>query len=282
MKKYFVFILVLVLGVILAGCSKKASEVNQIKDNELEKNELLVRKINVAVESASKPLSFEDENGNVTGYEVELIKELDNILDEYEIVLEMVEAEAVQIGLETGKYAFVGGGAYKTPEREEKYLIPDAITGVSLINIYVRENDNSIKTLDDLVDKKVVPSSPNGGIYNLLTNYNKENDDKKIVIETAEGITLADRFKSVDTGEYDAIVLPNNLGFDEIKNALNLKIKSVEEPVKINPTYFLAAKDEKDLSRKIEEGLTILKENGKLSELSIKWFGEDTIKFYKD
>ena len=32
-----------------------------------------------------------------------------------------------RVGLDAGKYALIGGGLYKTPEREEKYLFPDEI-----------------------------------------------------------------------------------------------------------------------------------------------------------
>ncbi len=241
-----------------------------------------VQTVNVALESGSKPLSFEDENGNKVGYEVDVLNAVDELIPEYAFNLEFVEGEATQIGLETGKYALIGGGLYKTPERVEKYLIPDAINGVSLINIYVHEDDATIKTLDDLVGKNLVPSSPNGGIFNLLTEYNAAHPDAQITITTAEGISVADRFKSVDAKEYDALVLPNNLGFNEIKAQLGLKVKAVEEPVKINGTYFALAKGQEDLSAKVEDALKTLRENGRLSELSLKWYGEDTIQFFQD
>ena len=241
-----------------------------------------VKTVNVALESGSKPLSYEDENGNKVGYEVDVVNAVDELIPDYSFNIEFVEADATQIGLETGKYALIGGGLYKTPERVEKYLIPDAITGVSLINIYVREDNNSIQSLADLAGKKVVPSTPNGGIFNLLTQYNQEHPDAQITIETAEGVSIADRYKSVDSKEYDALILPNNLGFNEIKQELGLKVKAVEEPVKINGTYFALAKGQEDLSSKVEAALKTLRENGKLSEFSVKWYGEDTIKYFQD
>jgi len=240
-----------------------------------------VKTVNVALEAGSKPLSYEDENGNKVGYEVDVVNAVDQLIDDYAFNIEFVESEATQIGLETGKYAIIGGGLYKTPERVEKYLIPDAITGVSLIYIYVHEDNDSIKSLDDLAGKKLVPSTPNGGIFNLLTKYNSDHPDKQITITTAEGVSIADRFKSVDTKEYDALVLPNNLGFNEIKKELGLKVKAVEQPVQINGTYFALAKGEEDLSAKVEAALKTLRENGTLSELSVKWYGEDTIQYFK-
>ncbi|HWP52043.1 MAG TPA: transporter substrate-binding domain-containing protein, partial [Clostridia bacterium] len=241
-----------------------------------------VKKVNVALESGSKPLSFEDEKGNKVGYEVDVLAAVDALIPDYDFNLEFVESDATSIGLDTGKYVLIGGGLYKTKERQEKYLLPDALNGVSLINIYVHEDDNSIKSLDDLVGKKVVPSTPNGGIYNLMTSYNAEHPNAPITITTAEGVSVADRFASVDTKQYDALVLPNNLGFNEIKAQLNLKVKAVETPVKINGTYFALAKDQTDLAAKVNDALKTLREDGMLAKLSVKWYGVDTIQYYKD
>ncbi len=279
MKKIIKTVAALSLAGVLAACSNTQAEVAEDSEKSAE---VEAKTVNVAVEAGAKPLSFEDDNGELTGYEVEVLQEIDEIVEEYDFNLEAVEGDSVQIGLDAGKYALIGGGLYKTPEREEKYLFPDEINGVSLINIYVSEDDTSIASLDDLVGKNVSPSSPNGGIYNLLTTYNQEHPDAQITVNTAEGASLADRFLAVDSGEYDAIVLPNNLGFDEIKETLNLKVKAVEEPVKINPTYFVLGKDQTDLKEKLDEALVELKEEGKLSELSIKWYGEDTFTYYEE
>lgn len=279
MKKIIKTVAALSLVGVLAACSNTQAEVAEDSEKSAE---VEAKTVNVAVEAGAKPLSFEDDNGELTGYEVEVLQEIDEIVEEYDFNLEAVEGDSVQIGLDAGKYALIGGGLYKTPEREEKYLFPEEINGVSLINIYVSEDDTSIASLDDLVGKNVVPSSPNGGIYNLLTTYNQEHPDAQITVNTAEGVSLADRFLSVESGEYDAIVLPNNLGFDEIKETLNLKVKAVEEPVKINPTYFVLGKDQTDLKEKLDEALVGLKEEGKLSELSIKWYGEDTFTYYEE
>lgn len=269
---------------VLSGCaSNQSTGANaSAAQSGAESSAAQVKTVNVALESGSKPLSFENDKGEKVGYEVDVLKAVDELITDYDFNIELVESDATQIGLETGKYALIGGGLYKTPEREQKYLIPNAINGVSLINIYVNEDDDSIKSLDDLVGKKLVPSTPNGGIFNLLTAYNQEHPDKQITITTGDGISVADRFKSVSDKEYDALVLPNNLGFAEIKEELGLKVKAVTPPVKINGTYFALAKDQTDLSAKVEQALKTLRENGTLSKLSETWYGEDTIQYFTE
>lgn len=278
-NKFFASVLAFgLISVALSGCGSSgvSSGAASVSSSGAE-----VKKVNVALESGSKPLSFEDEQGNKVGYEVDVLQAVDALIPDYDFNLEFVESDATAIGLDTGKYALIGGGLYKTKEREEKYLLPDAVNGVSLINIYVHEDDNSIKSIDDLVGKNLVPSTPNGGIYNLLTGYNAEHPNAQITITTAEGVSVADRFASVDAGQYDALILPNNLGFNEIKAQLGLKVKAVETPVAINGTYFALSKDQADLAQKVEGALKALRENGTLSQLSVKWYGEDTIQYFK-
>ena len=250
---------IMITAGLLAGCTKEKAEADvqpeesqeeAVQDTSEKTQTGNVTVVEAALEEGSKPLSYEDENGNQVGYEVDVLNAVDDLIEEYDFDVEFVSGEAASIGLDTGKYALIGGGLYKTAEREEKYLLPEHVNGVSLIYIYVREDDDSIHSLDDLVGKKISPVTPNGGIYTLLTSYNEEHPDVPLTFETSEDIAVAERFASLDAGECDAVVLPNNLGFEEIKEQLGLKLKAVQPPVKIN---------------------------GTLSELNEKWYGEDTL-----
>ncbi|MBM6613442.1 transporter substrate-binding domain-containing protein [Desemzia sp. RIT804] len=235
--------------------------------------------VTVAVENASNPLSFTNENGELDGYEVELINLLDEAIDSYEFNIESVDAEAAQVGVDTGKYAFIGGGLFKNSEREEMYLFPEEHTGVSIIRIYTRADDDSIQTLDDLVGKTVHPVTPNGGIFNLLTDYNEAHPDAQIDIQLGESGNFAQRFQALNDGVSDAIVMPSNLGAEEIITELNLNVAPVEEPVQVNPTYLMLAQDQDDLKTELDKAINELRENGELSALSEKWYGEDMFQY---
>ncbi len=273
MKKFIIttLILSLLLSLILTGCASKAAATTTSTETTA-----TVKTVVVAVASEEKPLSYTNENGKLVGYEVEALKAIDALIPEYEFDIQAIEADAQQIGLDAGKYALIAEGLYKTKERLEKYLLPEENVGASTIVIITRGNDNSIQTLDDLVGKVVAPVSPNGGIFNFLTAYNNTHD-AKINITTQEGLSAADRYKDLVAGKYDAVVLPS-LGFEEVKAKLGLDIKK-SDPVKVNYTYFVLAKDQNDLNAKVNEALKSLKANGKLSELAIKYFGEDILSY---
>lgn len=239
-----------------------------------------VKKVTVAVETGAKPISFEDKDGKLTGYEVDVLKSLDEKIDKYDFNIESVSAEATQVGLDSGKYAFIGGGLFKNEERQEKYLFTEEPNGYSLIKIYTSpENADSIKTLDDLVNKKIAPVSANGGIHALLKEYNEKNPNKQLTIETNDDLSVADRYKSVDSAKYDALILPNNLGFDDIKKELALKVIAIEEPAKVSPTYFVFAKGQEELISEIDKATKELLEDGTLSKISKQWYGEDIFKY---
>ncbi|GHU07738.1 amino acid ABC transporter substrate-binding protein [Spirochaetia bacterium] len=270
MKRLFTMaVILLTAAAVFAGGSRQTTDSS-------------VKRVTIGLESGSKPLSYIDENGNKAGYEFDVLNAVDELIPEYSFNLEFVEDDATQIGLETGKYALIGGGLFRTPEREAKYLLPRNISGASVIYIYVHENNTTIQSLDDLVGKNLAPSSPNGGIYNLLTAYNNAHPSAQITITTADGVSLADRFTSVSNGQYDAIVLPNNLGFEGIKQELGLKVKAVARPVQVNGTFFALARDQSDLAAKVDAALATLRANGTLSQLSIKWYGSDTIALYTE
>lgn len=260
-------------ALLLAACGNGEESTNESGANSD------AQTVTVAVENASNPLSFTNAEGELDGYEVDLINMLDEEIEAYDFNIESVDAEAAQVGVDTGKYAFIGGGLFKNEEREEMYLFPEEHTGVSIIQIYTRADDDSIQTLDDLVGKTVHPVTPNGGIFNLLTAYNEEHPDAPIAIQLGESGNFAQRFQALHDGVSDAVVMPSNLGADEIIEQLELNVAPVEEPVEVNPTYLMMGQNQEDLKTEMDKAIQTLKENGELSALSEEWYGEDMFQY---
>lgn len=269
MLKNTKLLLTLGLSLVLAACGQ-GGESNGSDDT---------TQVTAAVENASQPLSYTDENGELTGYEVELLEAINEEINHFEIEIESVDSEATQVGLDTGRYQMVGGGLYKTPEREELYMFPEEHTGASTIRIYTRADDDSIQSLDDLSDVTVHPVTPNGGIFNLLVAYNEENPDNQIDIQLGESGNFAQRFQALDEEVSDAVVMPSNLGAEEIIDELGLNVAPVEEPVQVNATYFMLTPNQEELKKELDIAIQTLKENGTLSQLSEEWYGEDMFEY---
>ncbi|WP_231577121.1 transporter substrate-binding domain-containing protein [Salinicoccus sediminis] len=236
----------------------------------------------VAVPSSSKPLSYTGEDGELTGYEVEILKEVDEKLEDYEFNIQGTSDSAAEIGLNTGQYDMIAQGLILSEEREDSYLIPSEHNGFSLMKIYATGNmDGEIETLDDLAGKKVAPVTPTGGVFNLLTAYNEGHPDNQIDFETSDGGTpTSDRLKQVDTGTYDAFVNPSNLGQDEIIEEGGLDIH-ITEPVEVNLTYFMIhdSDENAELNEQVGEALAELKGDGILSDISNEFYGEGIFQY---
>ena len=218
-KKKNLFLPISLLALTLAGCS--GGENTSSNGTE----ESSGKAITVAVPPSSKPLSYTDENGELTGYEVEILKLVDEKLEDYSFNIVGVADSAAEIGLDTGKYDMIAQGLFRSEAREEKYLIPEESNGASLMRVYSNKSTETIASLDDLVGKEIYPPSPSGGVFNLLTDYNKENPDNPLEFKTADhGFTVAERLKEVESGKYDALVLPSNLGAAEVIEAQSLEI----------------------------------------------------------
>ncbi|MFJ7952502.1 transporter substrate-binding domain-containing protein [Lysinibacillus sp. NPDC096418] len=269
-KKRHLLVPIASLAFVLTGCNGGEGEKKAT-------DEASGRTVTVAVPPAAKPLSYTDENGKLTGYEVEILKLVDEKLEDYSFDIVGVADSAAEIGLDTGKYDLIAQGLFRSEAREEKYLIPEESNGASLMRVYSNKDNKDIDSFADLVGKKIYPSSPSGGVFNLLTEYNKENPDKPIEFATTDqGFAVVDRLREVDSGKYDALVLPSNLVQKEVIESQNLDI-NISEPLKVFPTYFLIhnSEENKALTEGVSKAIKELKDEGALSKLSLKYYDED-------
>lgn len=256
------------LGLVLVTTAACGSDSSEGADG--------VRTIEIATAAESKPLAWGAVGHEPQGYEPEVLKAVDELLPEYEFAMEGAADIAQETGLATGKYDMIAGGFYKTPERSDQFLIPETAHGASLMTIYTRA-DSDISGMEDLEGKKIVPVSAGGGVFKFTTDWQEKNPDVKLDIQTASsGIPYPDRLKQVESGKYDALILPSNLGEQTVIDEQGLAIKA-SEPVDVNNTYFLIHDSEENqaLVEAVDKALQTLREDGTLAELSTKWFGDD-------
>ena len=103
MKKYFNLLILTALGLLLTTKVDADSKT-----------------LTVALEQNTQPLSYNNKNGKLVGYEVDVIKKINSVIKGYHIEIEAVSAEAAEVGIESGKYDLVGGGLFKTPTCQVK------------------------------------------------------------------------------------------------------------------------------------------------------------------
>lgn len=277
-------IVTMVLLTILAGCGKAATtasgsgSTNTAAPNTASTTAKPAPKVmKAALNTVPVPLfSFLDEKNQPAGFIIDYLKELEKKLPEYKFEYEAVDNEGQLIGTDSGKYAFAANFWFKNPEREQKYLYPQQEFGYSITALAVKPDRNDIKTLDDLVGKKLVPMTPVSGFRYILKDYNLKHPGKEIKIEDVEKTTPVEDLKLVESGKYDAHLLNVNHFEDAVKKLnLNLKVGGV---ISKEPVYLIFNKNQKELSQKIDSTTVELIKDGTLPKLSEKWFKVDVYK----
>lgn len=245
-----------------------------------------VRTINVAHTVTNVPYDFLDEKGNADGFEIAVLKAVDELLPEYEFKFHGVSDEELLIGTESGKYQVGTKGAWITDERKKKFLIPSNPLAASVIGIAFRaENKNEITDLESFASYsgKLIPISPQSAQYSVIQEFNEKHPSNQIKLVPSDVFDIADSYLWVLEGRYDAYFVLK-LSFE--KNVLKetgpyhqFAEKLAYVPYKGIPTWPLFNKKETELAAAYDKAVQQLKENGTISALSLKYFGEDVFNF---
>jgi len=245
-----------------------------------------VRTINVAHTVTNVPYDFLDEKGNADGFEIAVLKAVDELLPEYEFKFHGVSDEELLIGTETGKYQVGTKGAWITEERKKKFLIPQNPLAASVIGIAFRaENADQIKDLESFAkfSGKLIPISPQSAQFSVVQDFNEKHPANQIKLVPSDVFDIADSYLWVLEGRYDAYFV---LKLSYEKNVLKetgpyhqFADKLAYVPYKGIPTWPLFNKKETELAAAYDKAVQTLKENGTISKLSQKYFGEDVFNF---
>lgn len=231
--------------------------------------------VKLVLSSTERPLSWADENGKLQGYEYDIWQEVNKNLKDYHLDIQAVPPETQDVMMELGDAKVASGGYYRTPRREQDYIVPKTPIGVSSVMVYMsKENAQKYHSLEDVIrgGGKLVPNTPNGGIYKVLTDWNKAHDNIMKEVPIQDGLTPAERLTSLKNGQYDALVYPNNLGVEDIAKAMNFDIVALDKPIKVNETVVIVNKNEQKLADEIEAALEKLSKDGTLQKISEKWY----------
>lgn len=240
-----------------------------------------VKKVIIGIRQDLYPTSYINEQGEPSGYDIDVIKKIDELLPEYEFEYEAVSQEALLTGLDTGKYKAAVAGFYSNDDRRAKYLFPEECIGGNIIGLAVRKSDEAdIKILEDVAknNKSVVPIAPTSGMYGIVIQYNAEHPDNQVNLVDAEWTNAADEYKWVAEGRYDVAVASKNVVDDTLTKI------GLESDIQFNSftaikTWSLFNPEETELAAAYDKALKELKDDGFISEKSEEYFGEDILPY---
>ncbi|ASA23257.1 transporter substrate-binding domain-containing protein [Paenibacillus donghaensis] len=229
-------------------------------------------KIIVGTGTAFPKVCFIDENGKLTGFDVELIKEIDSRLPEYEFELQTMDFSNLLLSLETSKIDLVAHVMEKNPERELKYSFNKEPYAQWRNRIVVAKDNDSIQSLEDLEGKKVLTGATSAQAQ-ILENYNKEHDNAiEIVYQNG---AANDTVSQIITGRVDA-----TLAADFVLPVIDpqTQLKATGDELSSADILYVFRKDDAEsqkLSDAIDGAVKELKADGTLGKLSTEWLGAD-------
>ncbi|MET3291075.1 UNVERIFIED_CONTAM: polar amino acid transport system substrate-binding protein [Brevibacillus sp. OAP136] len=233
-----------------------------------EKMELVADgKLTFAMSGLIKPLNYKDTNGQLTGFDVEIGKEIakrvglepNPVTNPWETILQ---------GLKGKKYDAIIGSMTHTEERAKQVDFTDPYY-ISGGQIFVKDTNDTIKSKDDLKGKiiGVVQASTHKEAAVTLT------DKEKVKGYPSDIYALQD----LAPGRVDAVITDRVVGTSAIKEQ-GLKIKPIGDVLNKENIAIAVNKDNPVLTKKINEAIKSMVEDGTYETISMKWFGANLLK----
>lgn len=246
----------LVLGSSLLGQAVAGEQLQKIKDAGV---------INIGLEGTYPPFSFVDENGKLTGFEVQLSEALAKELG-VKVKLQSTPWAGILAALESKRLDVVVNQVTISDERKKKYDFSKPYTVSGIQAVVAKKNADSIKQASDLAGKKVG--------MGLGTNYEqwlKDNVPSAIVKTYDDDPT---KYQDLRVGRIDAILVDRLAAFDLI-NKTNETLALAGDAFSRQESGIAVRKGEPELLKAIDDALEKLRKDGTLARLSKQWFSAD-------
>ncbi|MGD0034454.1 transporter substrate-binding domain-containing protein [Paenibacillus illinoisensis] len=253
---------------VLAGCS--TGNASNEAETTSASGQDTVKKIIVGTGTQFPNVCFIDENGKLTGYDVELIREIDKRLPEYEFEFSTMEFKNLLLSLETKKIDLIAHQMEVNEERQAKFLFNDEAYNIFPNKVVVSQKNQDVNSIDDLKGKKLIVGATSNAAV-LAEKWNADNGNSIDIVYSGAG---EDTITQIKSGRVDATI-STQFAIDYQNKAVDAQLKTVGEALSNSKVYFILNKDEQELKTKVDEALKSIKEDGTLSKLSTEWLGAD-------
>lgn len=239
-----------------------ANTENEADDElaQIQKNGVL----RVGVEGTYPPMTYHDEDGKLTGFDVEVAEK---IAEKLGVTAEFTESgwDSLLAGIDSGRLDTVINAVSITDEREIKYDFAGPYFYITQ-QIVVAADDDSITDMDSLKGKKVANT-----VTTAYMDILEEAGAELVPISTAE-----EAASLITSGRADFTTF-NSVVFNEyLTQHPEAGLKAAFDIPDVIDTYAVPVKKgETRLHDAIQQALDELSQEGTLTELSIEYFGKD-------
>ena len=222
--------------------------------------------LKVATEGTFSPFSYYNDKNELVGYDVDIARA---VAEKLGLKIEFLTApwDAMLAAFDAGKADAVFNQVSITDERKKKYEYSVPYTVVYGATI-VHKDNNDIKSFEDLKGKKNADSATSNWAQ-VAKKYGAQN------------VTVDSFAKSMElliARRVDTVVRDNTVFYDFLKQRPDAPIKIAAKLKDVDYSAAIVQKGNKELADQISKALNELKAEGKLKEISLKYFGKDVSK----
>ena len=219
--------------------------------------------LKVATEGTFSPFSYYNDKNELVGYDVDIARA---VAEKLGLKIEFLTApwDAMLAAFDAGKADAVFNQVSITDERKKKYEYSMPYT-VVYGAIIVHKDNNDIKSFEDLKGKKNADSATSNWAQ-VAKKYGAQN------------VTVDSFAKSMElliARRVDTVVRDNTVFYDFLKQRPDAPIKIAAKLKDVDYSAAIVQKGNKELADQISKALNELKAEGKLKEISLKYFGKD-------
>jgi polar amino acid transport system substrate-binding protein len=226
--------------------------------------------VTVLTSSGYEPYEMIDTNGNLTGFDIELMEAL---AEEAGIKIEWkdVAFEGIIASLQSGQASIAIAGISPTPERAEMVDFSDIYynSALGLTNVIISDQASNITSLEDLEGKIV--SAQLGTVQ--ATFLESVKDEYNFTVDLRDNNTQI--VEEIKAGRIDALiveVLISESILEQNSSLISVGFESALDDAQGNAIAFSKGSPYVEI---FNEALQTLIENGTVEALIEKWFNQD-------
>ena len=228
----------------------------------LETNLYSQEKLYVGTDATEFPPFEYIENGEIKGFDIDLIKEIGKLLNK-EVILKNIQFDGLIPALQTGKLDIIIAGMTITPEREKNINFSEPYyTSKQLL---ITDKNSSLNTLESLKGSKI-------GVVLGCTGDVIATEMKDSIILYRYN-TTSESIMALNAKKIDAVILDSEPAKNFVKNNPNLKY--IDNELAKEDYAIAIAKENLALVEDINLALKTLKSNGTFQKLNKRYFIEN-------
>lgn len=256
-------VVLLVSALVLTGCSTGGSKKSE--------DALADGVLSVGVDDSYLPMEFRDNQNELVGFDIDFANALAEQLG-VKVEFQTVAWDGIFNGLNAKQYDAIISSTSITPERLKGFSMTDPYVANGIV-IVSRKDATPVKTFKELEGKTLGAQIETTA--DIAAEKLKVEEGVNVEIKKFDG--MLDAFAALQGKQIDNVI--TDVGVAMYYVAQNPDLYVVSSDVLTNePIGVTSRLADTATTAKLNEAIKALQKSGKMSEISMKWFGEDMTK----